>query len=53
MIAQYLVGAAVLVTILALVGAPSVIAAYQWRFGGGKLLNDRLGPKVAAPKHRF
>ena len=53
MIAQYLVGAAVLVTILAVLGAPSVIAAYQWRVGGGKLLNDRLGTKVPTPKRRF
>ena len=53
MVAQYLIAAAVLVTVLAVLGAPSLIAAYQWRFGGGKLLNDRLGPKLPPPKRRF
>jgi hypothetical protein len=43
-VAQYLIASAVLAAALTLVAGPSLVAAYQWWFGGGKLLNDRLGP---------
>lgn len=45
MLGQYVVAALVLVLTLGVLAGPSVIAAYRWRYGGGKLLHDRLGPK--------
>ena len=50
MVAQYLIASAILAVALTLLAGPSLIAASQWWFGGGKLLNDRLGPKP--PKRR-
>ena len=50
MLVQYLIASAVLAGALTLLAGPSLIAAYQWWFGGEKLLNDRLGPKP--PKRR-
>ena len=44
MIAEYLLATAVLSLALAVLAGPSLIAAYRWRYRGGKLLNDRLGP---------
>ncbi|MCX6071181.1 MAG: hypothetical protein NTU91_10050 [Chloroflexi bacterium] len=32
--------------------APSLLALYRWWFGGGKLLNDRLGHPSAPPSRR-
>jgi hypothetical protein len=47
-----LVGA-ILILFLLLIGltGPSLLAAHQWRFGGGKLLHDRLDPNPTHPKH--
>ncbi len=39
----YLIFAVVLTAFLSAVAGPSLIAIYRWWFGGGKLLNDRLG----------
>jgi hypothetical protein len=53
MLAQYLLAAAVLAVALTGIAGPSFIAAYRWWFWGGKLLNDRLGPKPLARKRRL
>ena len=45
----YLIFAVVLVAFFSAVVGPSLIAIYRWRFGGGKLLNDRLGDGKTPP----
>ncbi len=48
---EFLVSAAILTTVFLVVTGPSLIAMYRWRFGGGKLLNDRLGDGKTPPLH--
>jgi hypothetical protein len=52
MSAVYVVAAVALTVALLLLGVPSLIAAYRWWFGGGKLLNDRLGATKHPPGQR-
>ncbi|HUS88378.1 MAG TPA: hypothetical protein VMW91_03240 [Desulfosporosinus sp.] len=46
---EYLISAVVLTAFLVVVAGPSLIAIYRWWFGGGKLLNDRLGDGRTLP----
>jgi hypothetical protein len=49
MLAEYFLAFLFLGVLLIVIAGPSLIAAYRWRFGGGKLLNDRLNQK--SPTH--
>ena len=46
---EFLVSAVILTTFILMVTGPSLIALYRWRFGGGKLLHDRLGDGKTPP----
>ena len=48
---ELFVSATILTTFFLVVTGPSLIAMYRWRFGGGKLLNDRLGDGKTSPLH--
>jgi hypothetical protein len=45
----HLIFAVVLTAFISAVAGPSLIAIYRWWFGGGKLLNDRLGDGRTPP----
>ena len=45
----YLTFAVVLTALISVIAGPSLIAIYRWWFGGGKLLNERLGDGRTTP----